>query len=190
MADLEPFISFKKTDGWSANGLIQATDGNLYGTTQLGGDLTCLSKDGCGTIFKLDGDGALTTLYEFELNSGAISDAPLLQATSGIFFGTTYGGGVPLCFQGCGTVFSLSVNLGPFVSLVGNPAKVGQTFGILGQRLGTTTSVSLNGTPATFTVKSDTSLTAIVPEGATTGFVTVATSDGTLTSNQQFRVLP
>jgi hypothetical protein len=76
------------------------------------------------------------------------------------------------------------------VSLVGNPAKVGQTFGILGQRLGSTTSVSLNGAPATFTVKSDTAMTAVVPEGATTGFVTVTTSDDTLTSNQEFRVLP
>ena len=40
------------------------------------------------------------------------------------------------------------------------------------------------------TVVSDTYLTATVPPGATTGFVTVTTPSGTLTSNQEFRVRP
>jgi hypothetical protein len=54
----------------------------------------------------------------------------------------------------------------------------------------TTTSVSFNGTPATFTVESDTYLTATVPVGATTGSVTVTTPSGTLTSNVPFHVIP
>jgi hypothetical protein len=36
----------------------------------------------------------------------------------------------------------------------------------------------------------DTYLTAAVPVGAGSGFVTVTTPGGTLTSNQEFRVLP
>jgi hypothetical protein len=67
---------------------------------------------------------------------------------------------------------------------------VGQTGGILGQGFTGTTAVSLNGIPASFTVVSDTFIKATVPPGATTGFVTVATPSGTLTSNVPFRVLP
>ncbi len=50
--------------------------------------------------------------------------------------------------------------------------------------------VSVNGTPASFTVKSDTLIEATVPAGATTGYVTVTTPSGTLTSNKPFVVIP
>jgi hypothetical protein len=52
------------------------------------------------------------------------------------------------------------------------------------------TGVSFNGTGANFTIQSDTYLTATIPQGATTGFVTVTTSGGTLQSNVAFRVKP
>jgi uncharacterized protein (TIGR03437 family) len=81
------------------------------------------------------------------------------------------------------------MGLGPFVAFVRPYGKVGQTGGILGQGFTGTTSVSLNGTPASFTVVSDTFIKATVPPGATTGFVTVVTPTGTLTSNVPFRVL-
>jgi uncharacterized protein (TIGR03437 family) len=67
--------------------------------------------------------------------------------------------------------------------------KVGQNGGILGQGLSGTTSVTLNGIPATFTVVSDTLIKATVPAGATTGYVTVTTPSGTLTSNVPFHVI-
>ena len=52
------------------------------------------------------------------------------------------------------------------------------------------TSVSFNGATAVFTVVSGTEIAATVPVGATTGFVTVTTPSGVLTSNKQFRVIP
>jgi hypothetical protein len=67
-------------------------------------------------------------------------------------------------------------------------AKVGTFVEILGQGFDSTTTVSFNGTPATATVVSGTYLKATVPPGATSGFVTVTTSNGTLTSNKQFIV--
>jgi hypothetical protein len=67
---------------------------------------------------------------------------------------------------------------------------VGRTVKILGQGLTGTSAVSFNGISANFTVNSDTYLTTTVPSGAITGFVTVTTPSGTLTSNQQFRVKP
>ena len=82
------------------------------------------------------------------------------------------------------------MGLGPFVALVRNSGKVGQTGGILGQGFTGTTDVSINGTPATFTVVSDTYLQATVPAGATSGSVTVTTPTGVLTSNVPFTVTP
>jgi hypothetical protein len=61
---------------------------------------------------------------------------------------------------------------------------------ILGNNLTGSTAVSFNGTSAAFTVISDTELSTRVPSGASSGFVTVTTASGTLTSNKPFRVIP
>lgn len=178
---------FEASDGeHSDTPLIQGTDGNLYGTTSLGGNLSCESPYGCGTLFQLNLDGDLSTLYVFGLTDGAGVHAPLLQATNGDFYGTTVDGGK---FNE-GTLFSLYMGLSPFVALVRPAGKVGQSGGILGQGFTGTTSVTLNGVPASFKVVSDTYLTATVPPGATTGYVTVTTPIGVLTSNKKFIVLP
>ena len=66
--------------------------------------------------------------------------------------------------------------------------KVGQTIIILGNGLTGSTSVTFNRIPAKFTVESDTYIKATVPNGATTGIVSVVTSSGTLNSNPQFVV--
>ena len=47
------------TDGVAPNGLVQATAGDLYGTTSRGG------VNGYGTVFKITPSGTLTTLYSF-----------------------------------------------------------------------------------------------------------------------------
>ncbi len=186
LAGLYSFCSLTNcADGKSPVGpLVQGTDNNLYGVTVYGG------TNGAGTIFQITPNGSLTTLHSF-CPTGFCSDgvypfSGLLQATSGTFYGTTEAGGVGLSE---GTIFSLSTGLGPFVSFVHNPAKVGQQFGILGYGLTGTTSVSLNGVSANFAVVSDTFLRATVPNGATTGYVTVTTPGGTLTSNVPFQVI-
>jgi uncharacterized repeat protein (TIGR03803 family) len=181
------------TDGSNPSSpLIQATDGNFYGTTQLGGNIKCQAPFGCGTLFKITPDGALTTLHSFADTDGDSPEGGLVQATNGTLYGTTISGGDLSCSNpyGCGTVFSLNVHLSPFVAFVSNSGSVGQTSGILGQGFTGTTSVSLNGIQANFKVISDTFIRATVPPGATTGFVTVTTPTGTLTSNVPFRVLP
>lgn len=82
------------------------------------------------------------------------------------------------------------MGLGPFASFIRSSGKVGQILQIFGQGFTGTNSVSFSGTPAPFTLKSDTYLTATVPVRATTGFVTVATPSDTLKSNEIFRVMP
>ncbi len=96
-------------------GLVQATDGNFFGTTQFGGannNSICYSF-GCGSVFQITPAGALTTLYSFCSQSGctdgANPSAGLVQATDGNFYGTTYNGGTSTaCSPPCGNVFEIS----------------------------------------------------------------------------------
>lgn len=166
--------------------MVQGSDGNLYSTTFAGGLTSC--EYGCGTIFWVNPSGAFSTLYRFcsqtNCADGYNPQASVVQATNGVFYGTTSQGNLD------GTIFSLDTSLNPFITFVRAEGKVGQTGGILGQGFTGTTSVVLNGVPATFTVVSDTFIRATVPAGATTGYVTVTTPTGTLTSNVPFYVLP
>jgi len=55
------------TDGSSpGGGLIQDTEGNLYGTTESGGIPFCGAGYGCGTVAKLSKTGTETVLYRKE----------------------------------------------------------------------------------------------------------------------------
>lgn len=169
--------------------LVPGTDGDFYGTTTFGGNDTCNDVT-CGTIFKMTASGTLTTLHSFAGPDGGYP-FQMVQDTNGTFYGTTYDGGSSTsCGIGCGTIFSLSTGLGRFVTFIQAAGRVSQNALILGQAFNGATSVSFNGIPATFTVRRDTFLTATIPTGATTGYVTVTTPQGTLTSNVQFHVLP
>ena len=158
-------------------GLIQATDGNFYGTTTGG-------ASGNGTVFKITSSGTLTTLHSFDGADGSAPQAALVQAINGNLYGTTEGGGA----NGTGTVFSLSVGLGPFVETLPTSGMVRAAVKILGTNLAGATRVSFNGTAARFTVASGSEITTTVPAGATTGRVQVVTPGGTLSSNVPFRV--
>ncbi len=97
------------TDGSDPSAaLVQATDGNFYGTTFSGG-LNALCGEppsGCGTAFKITAEGKLTTLHNFGSSGsdGAYPLGTLIQATDGNFYGTTSAGGT----YGGGTVFKLT----------------------------------------------------------------------------------
>jgi uncharacterized repeat protein (TIGR03803 family) len=180
--ELTTIHNFDSSDGADPTAsLIQATDGNFYGTTVAGGTY------GKGTVIQITPDGVVTTLHSFRGNDGDQPYGPISQATSGKLHGTTYGGTGTAAE---GTVFSVSTDIGPFVSFVRNIGKSGQVIGILGQGFKGTTGVSFQGTSAAFRVRSDTYITATVPAGATTGLVTVTTPVGTLTSNAAFTVKP
>ncbi len=180
-------------DGSAPQTLIQGSDGNFYGTTNGGGDINCNPTGfsaGCGTVFKLTSDGVLTVLHSFEATDG-LYPYGLVQRTDGKFYGVTENGGSSsACYLGCGTVYRLDMGLTPFVRFVVASGRIGQAARILGQGFTGTTDVSLNGTRMSFTVVSDTLLRAIVPSGATTGYVTVSIPSGTLKSNVPFQVIP
>ena len=85
--------------------MVQATDGNLYGTTFYGG------TSNLGTAFSISPGGTLTTIHDFTVADGG-GPASLIQATDGNLYGTAGNGGTPSCnprTAGCGTVFKMSL---------------------------------------------------------------------------------
>jgi uncharacterized repeat protein (TIGR03803 family) len=95
--------SFDGTDGnKSFAGLIQATNGNLYGTTYYGG------ARNSGEVFEITPGGTLTTLYSLCSKSGCTDGeytyATPVQGTDGNFYGTTYLGGS----KGDGEIFKIT----------------------------------------------------------------------------------
>ncbi len=168
--------------GQPRGGLAEASDGNFYGATIEGGSWNL------GTIFRITPAGAFTVLHNFDINTGdgAYPQTTLLQHTNGILYGDTEVFGT----AGYGTFYSLDLGLPPFVTFLPGGGRAGARVQILGQGFTGTTAVSFNGVPADFTVSFSTYLTAIVPPGATTGFITVTTPSGTLNSNEKFIVWP
>ncbi|HLV78989.1 MAG TPA: choice-of-anchor tandem repeat GloVer-containing protein [Chthonomonadaceae bacterium] len=79
-------------------GLIQGTDGALYGSTEIGGAY------GHGVVFKITTGGALTVLHAFTGSDGMNPLGSLIQASDGNFYGTTYDSGA----HNDGTVFKLA----------------------------------------------------------------------------------
>jgi uncharacterized repeat protein (TIGR03803 family) len=162
--------------------LVQGTDGNFYGTTEIGGTKgfngdDC--SDGCGTIFQITPKGELTTLYDFcsqtDCADGSEPQSGLIQDTNGTFYGMVPGGA-----GGYGLVYSLSVGLGPFIETAPTSGKVGAVIKILGTSLTSVTNVRFNGIEAKFTIVSASEITTTVPTGATTGPVRVITPTGKL----------
>jgi uncharacterized repeat protein (TIGR03803 family) len=84
-------------------GLIQASDGNFYGTTTAGGifqNCTMQPNEGCGTVFRMNPTGLVSILHNFCGQGGGMCTdgfyprGPLIQATDGNFYGITENGGL------------------------------------------------------------------------------------------------
>src|SRR5215831_5925516 len=91
-------------EGILPNGLVQAANGNFYGTTETGG------ANGYGTVFMITPAGKLTVLHSLDYaHDGANPVARLLHASNGNFYGTAAnGGGNNNCIVECGTVFEIT----------------------------------------------------------------------------------
>jgi uncharacterized repeat protein (TIGR03803 family) len=111
---LRKLHSFDGTDGeYPQAALVQGTNGDLYGTTISGGanGSACTNDpSGCGMVFKITTGGTLRKLHSFDGTDGEYPQAALVQATNGVFYGTTlYGGNAnAACENGCGTVFQIT----------------------------------------------------------------------------------
>jgi uncharacterized repeat protein (TIGR03803 family) len=101
-----PLYSFTGTGSDGADpfaGLVQGTDGGLYGTTQQGG------TNNLGTVFRIGTNGTgYAILYSFTGTGGdgATPVAGLIQGVDGALYGTTQQGGT----NNDGTVFRIGTN--------------------------------------------------------------------------------
>jgi uncharacterized repeat protein (TIGR03803 family) len=105
------------TESWVYNFGTQPGDGSepvggslalsgtkLYGTTEIGGYLSCNSPNGCGTVFEVTTTtGAETPIYTFMSYTDGLFPNSVIEK-SGILYGTTSNGGPDTC----GTVFQLT----------------------------------------------------------------------------------
>jgi uncharacterized repeat protein (TIGR03803 family) len=89
---------------YPGGGLIEGSDGNIYGTTRGGGSYASCSVSGCGTVFKITTSGVLTTMHVFNKTDGDFPNARLVEGPKGVFYGTTAGGGA----TDNGTVFTIT----------------------------------------------------------------------------------
>ena len=78
-------------DGSTPTGILQASDGNLYGSTYFGGSTNA------GTIFQLTPSGEFKSLHSFcsvaKCADGQSPNFPPIQGNDGNFYGTGYDGG-------------------------------------------------------------------------------------------------
>ena len=95
--------------GQPVAGVIRDSQGNLYGTTSTGGNLSgvCGALGGCGVVFKLDTSGVLTPLHAFTGGADGATPYGRLLLARGKLYGTTVSGGdLSGCGgAGCGVVF-------------------------------------------------------------------------------------
>ncbi|HVI07085.1 MAG TPA: choice-of-anchor tandem repeat GloVer-containing protein [Candidatus Binatia bacterium] len=175
------FFHFKPpTSVYPLGGFVQGTDGYLYGA------LTEHTLPNLGSLFRLTLSGQYEQLYNFTATVGEYVGTSLMQHTNGAFYGSAeYGGAF-----GFGAIYTLDMHLPPFITFVRRNGKVGKSAQILGQGLKGASAVTFNGIPATsFSVETDTFMTAVVPSGATTGPVVVTTATGAIASNVNFQGL-
>jgi len=146
-----------------AGGLVQATNGNLYGTTSIGGNLNANAGWGFGTVFKMTPGGAMTPLVSFNLTNGYNPTAGLVQGSDGNLYGTTDGGGTGVG----GTVFKMTpagalTTLVSFNGADGNSPQAPLVKGTDGNFYGTTEYGGANGLGTVFQVTTNGTLTTLV----------------------------
>ena len=151
-------------------GLVQGNDGNFYGTTAYGGNLslTLTGGYGLGTVFKMTPAGGLITSVSFSGANGSYTVSGLVQGSDGNFYGTTAGGGTGgSATGGGGTVFRMTPS-GALTTLVsfnganGNSPQAPLVQGSDGNFYGTTTYGGAGGLGTVFRVTPAGALTTLV----------------------------
>ncbi|HEY3627402.1 MAG TPA: choice-of-anchor tandem repeat GloVer-containing protein [Terracidiphilus sp.] len=208
--------NFQYNDGTApSGGLVEGSDGYLYGLASASGYLKNIIIPGGGfvftpegTLFKVDTAGVnfvrLYTFFKGNVSGGQGSGnnpfaTPVLH-TSGVIYGLTQSGGTGPSgnyfgtYDDGGELFSYHASLEPFVSVVSQrTGKIGDRISIIGQGFLNTTGVLFGGVAASsqkfqIIILSDNFLTVVVPFGAKSGKITVQESNTTYTTINPFKI--
>jgi uncharacterized repeat protein (TIGR03803 family) len=176
--------TFPNLNSGGPTALIEGSDGNLYGAT-----LGAFVDGGVGQFFRISKSGQFESLYSLnEPARDGVCMCDMVLGSDGIIYGTTQGGGA----TGAGAVFALDVGLPkpqPWAKEFGpQSGPAGTRVRIWGSNL-LSPSVEFNDVPAVDVAGSGPNYVwATVPEGATTGPITVTTPGGTNTTHASFTV--
>jgi uncharacterized repeat protein (TIGR03803 family) len=107
-----------------AGSLMQASDGNIYGTCSAGGLLRM------GTIFRLDASDHVTVLHTFDGSDGQSPTGPLAEGIDGALYGATQ-----LGRSNAGTLFKITLD-GTFTTLMQLSSESGPSYPAGGLTLG------------------------------------------------------
>ena len=210
--------SFEPGDGQEPHGgLVQGSDGYLYGATTSAGPalkIRGLTSKTVGTLFKVTTSNTnYTVLIPFfgtgygDVGPGTDPESTPTLHTNGRIYGLTHTGGEssngaqpgnPGASNDAGEFYSYDAGLSPFISIVGQrSAHVGDRVGIIGQGfsnpIGGAIGVTFGGVAvpwqkANVTIWSDHYMTVTVPTGAKTGPVTVQETTGSYSTLYNFTV--
>jgi uncharacterized repeat protein (TIGR03803 family) len=202
------------TDGSGPNTQLQQnTDGVFYGATNNGGDMSCGNGIGCGVVYSLNmglapfaklvskagKENSLAGILGQGFSKSSVVKFGGVEATKIALTGTTFinatvpagalTGAVTITTGTTTLTAQQNFNVLPTATTF-TPSKgpVDTLVTITGTGLEQTTGVTFNGASATFTVVSDTEVTATVPTGATTGTIAVTTKGGSVTTTKKFTV--
>jgi uncharacterized repeat protein (TIGR03803 family) len=168
-------------------GLMQGSDGNLWGTSAGEG------FGNYGVVYAITPDGQFVKNFAFNCSNGGGGESASLQGSDGKLYGTTAGCGTDANGQRAfGEVYSLDAGLQPplagIAELSPKSGSVGAKVVLRGEHFIGTTAVSFNGTAARFRVVNTKFVVAEVPSGATTGPISVTNPGGVTKSRQVFTV--
>jgi uncharacterized repeat protein (TIGR03803 family) len=132
------------SDGGQSTAFVRDAEGNLYGATAFGGNMSgnCSQLNGCGVVFELSAKGKFRVLHTFDFSDGAVPNN-LIYDGSGNLYGTAAGGNSACQNEGCGVIFKLTTAgafrlLYEFTGLSDGSNPNGLTMGGNGNLYGTT----------------------------------------------------
>ena len=175
------------SEDFEIGSIVQASDGNLWTAFNE-------TSNGNGIVMAFSPvDGSIVHNFSFGGSNGSVPEAGVIQGADGKIYGTTVGGGTVAKGQApSGTVWNLDAGLAPPAATIATFSPgiggVGSTVTIRGHHFIGTTSVSFNGVSARFKVLNTEFISTVVPNGATSGPITVTNAGGTTTTTKSFTV--